>query len=132
MSDHRYATAVGYQGKRRTRVARRPSPKVVNRIPCVLFQPTTKMICRRPQVLTNPGSSHRFAETTLETTLGFDKADDALQAFALPQIGHDKRPFATHSPRVGVHFLQRCADIRREVDLVDDEKVRSGDAWVTL
>src|SRR5258708_39303474 len=57
-----------------------------------------------------------------ETSLGLDKADDAVEAFALHEIGHDKRPSAAHAPGVGFHFFQRCADMRREVDLVDDEK----------
>src|ERR1039458_275834 len=82
----------------------------------------------RPKVLTNRAGSHRFAETTL----GFDKADNALQTFALPEIGHHKWPFATHPSGVRVHFLQRCADIGRKVDLVDDEKVRPGDARTSL
>src|ERR1700676_2083005 len=61
-----------------------------------------------------------------ETSLGLDETDNAVQAFALPEIGHDERPFATHPSGVSVHFFQRCADMRREVDLVDDEKVRPG------
>src|SRR6266481_1222324 len=67
-----------------------------------------------------------------QTAFGLDKADNAVEALAFPEIGHHKRPFAAHPPGVGVHFLQRCADMRREVDLVDDEKVRSGDARATL
>src|SRR5260370_25082464 len=67
-----------------------------------------------------------------ETSLGLDKADDAVEPLALPEIGHGKRPFPAHAPGVGVHFFQRCADMGRNVDLVDDEKVRPGDAGTPL
>src|SRR3981081_1928784 len=77
-------------------------------------------------------SSHFSLRRRAETALGLDKAYNAVEAFALPEIGHDKRPFATHPPGVGVHFLQRCADMRREVNLVDDEKVRAGDGGATF
>ena len=41
-----------------------------------------------------------------KTALGLDKADNALEAFALPQVRHYKWPFAAHPPGVGVHFFQ--------------------------
>ena len=63
-----------------------------------------------------------------QAALGFDEADDAIEPVALFQIGHHERPLAAHPFRVGVHLLQRRADIGREVDLVDDQEIRPGDA----
>src|SRR5216684_1704536 len=77
-------------------------------------------------------SAHFSLRRRAETAFGLDKADNAVEAFAFPEIGHHKRPFAAHPPGVGVHFLQRCADMRREVALVAGEKVRSGDASPTF
>src|SRR4051812_15895501 len=67
-----------------------------------------------------------------ESTFSLDEADDAVEAFAVLEIGHDKGPFAAHPSRVGIHLFQRRADMRREVDLVDDEKVRPGDTGTSL
>src|SRR6266576_4392066 len=86
---------------------------------------------RPPQVLTKSSAQLGLRWRT-ETAFGLDKADDAIEAYALPQIGHDEWAFATHPSRVGIHFFQRCADMRREVDLVDNEKVRPGDAGAAL
>ena len=63
----------------------------------------------------------------IEPSLGLNKVDDALKALALPQIGHDKGPLATHAAGIDVHLFQRGADMRRKVDLVDDEQIRPGD-----
>src|SRR6202790_1020090 len=67
-----------------------------------------------------------------ETALGLDKTDDTVETLALPEIGHDKWAFPAHPSRVGIHLVQRCADMRREVDLVDDEKIRPDDAGAAL
>ena len=41
-----------------------------------------------------------------EPPFTLDEADDAVEAFALPKIGHDKGPFAAHPSRVGIHLFQ--------------------------
>ena len=58
-----------------------------------------------------------------ETTFGLDKTDNPIKTFALFQVGHDERPFAPHPLRVDVHLIQRRADMRREIDLVDHQQV---------
>src|ERR1700694_712473 len=74
-------------------------------------------------LLAEPGPKRRT-----QTALGLDKTDNAVEAFALPEIGHDEWPLASHPPGIGIHFFQRGTDMGREVDLVDDEEIRSGDA----
>src|ERR1700749_3489029 len=67
-----------------------------------------------------------------QTALGFDESDNAVEAVALLQIGHDERTLAAHPPGVGIHLLQGGADMGREVDLVDDKQIRAGDAGAAL
>jgi hypothetical protein len=64
--------------------------------------------------------------------LGFDEADDVPEALAGLEVGEHERPLAAHAARIAVHHLQRGADHRREVDLVDDEQVALGDAGAAL
>src|SRR5882757_176931 len=97
-------------------------PEDANRADAIWFRRPAIIFAapaRSPQVLTNDRPRLRRAKTAL----GFDKADNTLQAFAFPQIGHDKGPFAAHPPGVDIHFLQGRADMRREIDLVDDQEV---------
>jgi len=61
-----------------------------------------------------------------------DERDDCVQPNARLQIGHHERSFATHARRVVRHHCERCADVRREVGLVDDEQVRLRDAGAAL
>src|ERR1700712_5412055 len=72
-----------------------------------------------PQALRN-GLAEPGTQRRTETASGLDKTNNAVEAFTLPEIGHDEWPLAPHPPRIDIHFLQRCADMRREVDLVDD------------
>src|SRR6202795_1213902 len=77
--------------------------------------------------------SDRFARCPrAETAFGLDKADNATQTLALLQIGHDEGPLAAHASCIGIHLFQRGADIRGEVDLVDDKEVRARDAGPAL
>src|SRR5258708_37775339 len=79
-----------------------------------------------------PSCSASLGMRGLETALGLDEADDALEPLALLQVGHDERPLAAHPFRVGVHLLQGSADMRGEVDLVDHQKIGAGDAGTAL
>ena len=58
-----------------------------------------------------------------EHALALDEADHAVEALAGLQVGEDERPLAAHLPRVAVHHLERGADHRREVDLVDHQQI---------
>src|SRR5579859_3344492 len=66
------------------------------------------------------------------TAFSYNELNDGLQAFAAPEIGHYERPLAAHPFRVGLHLRQRRADVRREIDLVDHQKVGSRDAGAAL
>jgi hypothetical protein len=48
------------------------------------------------------------------------------------QVGHDEGALAAHAFRVDVHLLERRTDMGGEVDLVDDKKVRAGNAGPPL
>src|SRR3974377_282531 len=63
-----------------------------------------------------------------EHSLGFDELDDRRQPLPGLQVAEDEGPRAAHPARVAVHDLERGADHRREVDLVDHQQVRLDDA----
>src|SRR6187401_1721874 len=67
-----------------------------------------------------------------DSALLLDKTDDAVNTFALAQIGHDEGPRAAHALGVDFHLLQRGADMRRKIGLVDNEEVGTGDAGPAL
>ena len=68
----------------------------------------------------------------LEHALRLDEGNDALEAFARLEVREHERPRAAHALRVAVHDLERGADHRREIDLVDDQQVALGDAGAAL
>src|SRR5882672_10299970 len=61
-----------------------------------------------------------------------DERHDRVQALAALQVAEHEGPLAAHLLRVPVHDLERRADHGREVDLVDDQQVRLGDARAAL
>ena len=61
-----------------------------------------------------------------EPAFGLDEARNLVDAIADAQIGEHERALAAHASGVAVHHLERRADMRREVDLVDDQQVASG------
>src|SRR5262249_21696156 len=67
-----------------------------------------------------------------EAALRLDETGDAVESFAGAQVAEDERALAAHPPRVLVHFLERGADMGRQVDLVDDQEVRARDAGPAL
>src|SRR3954453_4695338 len=67
-----------------------------------------------------------------QAAFGLDEADDAVEPLALLEVGHDERPLAAHAPGVRLHLFQGCADMGRQVDLVDDKEVGPGDAGAAL
>src|SRR5262245_21783322 len=65
-------------------------------------------------------------------TLASDPRDDVLQSVARLQVGEDERPRPAHHPCVARHHAEIGAHVRREIDLVDDQQVRSCDAGAAL
>src|ERR1041384_2536569 len=58
--------------------------------------------------------------------------DPALPSSTVPDVGEAERPVAAHRLRVARHHAEVRADVRREIDLVDDEEVRARDARPAL
>src|SRR5260221_1940325 len=75
---------------------------------------------------------HRRGGEYSQHPLGFNEPDHLLEAVTGLEIGELERPLATHLLRVVGHDLERGADHRREVDLVDDEEIRLRDARPAL
>src|SRR2546428_9890164 len=61
-----------------------------------------------------------------------DEASDVLDALPRAKIAENEGASAAHASRVPLHHFERGSDIRRKIDLVDDEQVRAGDAWAAL
>ena len=57
---------------------------------------------------------------------------DLGNALACLEIGEDEGPLLAHLAGIALHHLEAGADERGQVDLVDDEKVRAGDAGPAL
>src|SRR5882757_5101729 len=96
---------------------RSKGPEVGNRVAGILFRSWRNYLPRRLSqdlAATNVNETIRHApglRRRPQPALGLDEADDALEAFALLQVGHDERPFAAHAPCVGIHLLQGRADM---------------------
>src|SRR5436853_1905098 len=67
-----------------------------------------------------------------EATFAFQEACHLGGALASFQVGEHERPAATDATGVLFHHLERGADVRGEIDLVDDEQVGTGDAGAAL
>src|SRR5689334_13607446 len=52
-----------------------------------------------------------------------DRIGDRLHASAGLQVGSNHRLAAAHLPCVGEHAIEIDADMRREIDLVDDQEI---------
>src|SRR6267378_3575925 len=59
----------------------------------------------------------------------FDEPDDLRQTLLNLEISHYKWAFSSHLLRVCRHHLERSANMRSQVDLVDDEQVGPSDPW---
>src|SRR5271166_3558795 len=57
-----------------------------------------------------------------------EEGDHLIHPFAGLHVRHHERSALAHRRRVARHHFERGADVRGEVDLVDDEQVRAGDA----
>src|SRR4051794_3319779 len=87
----------------------RQNPRNANRGERGLFRPRGEWR-RRRYVAPSAG-------WPLESPLGLYERDDAVEALALLEVGHDEWPRAAHVSRIGVHFFQGGADMRCKVDL---------------
>src|SRR5215203_3820171 len=67
-----------------------------------------------------------------KTARSFDEARDGLRAGAVAQVGEDVRALPAHALGIRVHHREVGPDEGREVDLVDDEEVGSGDPRAPL
>src|SRR5829696_5339526 len=74
------------------------------------------------------GASRSFGEPARL----LDEARHRLDALAGAQVREHERPRAPHPSGVLLHDGEARADMRREVDLVDDEKVGAGDPGTAL
>src|SRR6516225_6457434 len=90
---------------------------------------------RRQDPPSLPRRQSSFPERALalwQPALSNEEIDDPVESFTGLQVGEEKGPRAAHALRVTPHDLEVGADQRRQIDLVDDQKVRSGDAGSAL
>src|SRR4051812_35968824 len=76
------------------------------------------------RVLRVPPSLSAGGACCCEPAALLDEAHDLVDRLARADIGEQERPQAAHLVRITVHHLEAGADMRREVDLVDHQKVR--------
>src|SRR5262245_27893983 len=69
----------------------------------------------------------RLLATLVEQLLS-NPVDDVREAGACLEIREDERAIAAHRLRVARHDVEAGADVRRQIDLVDHQQVRAGDA----
>src|SRR5215469_17703316 len=62
-----------------------------------------------------------------QPALGRDESHNRVYAFAQLEVGEDEGAGAAHAARIAVHDLEAGADLRSEIDFVDDEKIGAGD-----
>ena len=80
-----------------------------------------------------PGKGRRSRGAAwLQPALLADELRDLGDARAVVQVGEDEGPVAAHPTRVAFHHIERRADVRREVDLVDDQQIGPRDAGPAL
>src|SRR5262245_66044875 len=67
-----------------------------------------------------------------QTTLLDDKVCYSIDTFATLQIGENERSLWTHSQRIGFHYLEARTYLGRQIDLVYDQQIGTGDAGSAL
>src|SRR5690606_26838440 len=82
---------------------------------------TVRPLCRR-----------NSARSTDVPIFPLDPFGQRVHAFPGEQVGKNPGTPAAHPDRVFLHHLQAGADVRRQIDLVDDQVVRAGDAGTAL
>src|SRR5262249_37530323 len=64
----------------------------------------------------------RPSTSASQSAFVFNERHNGVEALPHPQIRHHEGARAAHPARIAFHDLERGPDMRREVDLVDDEK----------
>src|SRR5216683_6367143 len=67
-----------------------------------------------------------------EPAFVFDEARDRVDAASGSEVGEHERAGAAHAFGIALHDFERGADVRRKIDLVDDQEIRAGDAGAAL
>lgn len=57
-----------------------------------------------------------------QQSLFYDEVHDLLYALTRAQIGKNKWPFPSHPLSIACHYTEVGADMRRKVDLVDNQQ----------
>src|SRR5260370_39162712 len=78
----------------------------------------------------SPG--RKTASIRPEAAFLLDEASDGGDAGAGAQIAEYEGPRPAHAPGVALHHIERSADMRRQIDLVDDQEVGARDAGAAL
>src|ERR1700722_19217058 len=73
------------------------------------------------------GRRSEAAPCRLEPALLADEGDHRLDPVPRLHVAHHERPGLSHTRSVARHHLERGADIRGEIGLVDDQQVRARD-----
>ena len=68
----------------------------------------------------------------VKPALALDESGDLVEPAPDAQIAEDKRSCAAHALGVALHHLERRPDIRRKVDLVNDQEIGARDARAAL
>src|SRR5262249_50055990 len=76
--------------------------------------------------------SEERARSRFVEALAPNPRDHLRQSVARLEAGEEERPLAAHRPGVALHHGKAGADVRREVDLVDDQEIRARDARSAL
>src|SRR5262245_29276454 len=63
---------------------------------------------------------------------GFYPVNYCIQTNALFEVGENKRPVGANLPGVSLHHFERGADKRGEVNLVDQQQIRTQNAGAAL
>ena len=60
------------------------------------------------------------------------KPTDVINTAEAEEVGEHKGALATHLLCIAFHDAKVRHDMRREISLVDDKKIRPGDGWPTF
>src|SRR5580658_170895 len=82
----------------------------------------------RPMPAAVRRSAAGITRSSIKEQLALNPPDDLLEAFAALEIGEHERTPAPCARRIAGHHVEACADMHRQVDLVDDEQIGARDA----
>lgn len=89
---------------------------------CLVLMPAMRMM-----VFVGVGLMWRMSihevPTSRRRKVPFQPCGDIRQTASIFQICEQKRPGSTHFARITLHHFERSADIRSEIDLVDNQQI---------